>query len=146
MINKFRCFCRFVRRGFSECSIEGIPEARRKRINLSRKSKYYMKKLQPDTSGITVDRVFTWGTTVQGFTFLLKVNEDGWLNQFQIRELIIGSSICQLRGKFYSWISITMQFCLFKGMRSSSNGQLVCLLLILLTLESRQKNFTRKVN
>lgn len=49
----------FVRRGFSECSIEGIPEARRKRINLSRKSKYYMKKLQPDTSGITVDRVFT---------------------------------------------------------------------------------------
>ncbi|KAF8377655.1 hypothetical protein HHK36_031039 [Tetracentron sinense] len=46
----------FVRRGFSECSIEFIPEARRKKINLSRKSKYYMKKLQPDMSGITVDR------------------------------------------------------------------------------------------
>ncbi|XP_043710793.1 probable amino-acid acetyltransferase NAGS2, chloroplastic isoform X3 [Telopea speciosissima] len=46
----------FVRRGFSECSIESIPEARRKRINLSRKSKYYMKVLQPDMSGITVHR------------------------------------------------------------------------------------------
>ncbi|XP_057975815.1 probable amino-acid acetyltransferase NAGS2, chloroplastic isoform X2 [Malania oleifera] len=42
----------FVRRGFSECSIESIPEARRKRINLSRRSKYYMKFLQPDMSGI----------------------------------------------------------------------------------------------
>lgn len=49
----------FVRRGFSECSIEMIPEERRKRINLSRRSKYYMKKLQPDMSGITVNRVFT---------------------------------------------------------------------------------------
>ncbi|XP_022856785.1 probable amino-acid acetyltransferase NAGS1, chloroplastic [Olea europaea var. sylvestris] len=42
----------FVRRGFSECSIECIPEVRRKKINLSRKSKYYMKKLLPDRSGI----------------------------------------------------------------------------------------------
>ncbi|MQM09674.1 hypothetical protein Taro_042551 [Colocasia esculenta] len=49
----------FVRRGFSECSIESIPEERRKRINLSRGSKYYMKKLQPELGGITVD----------GFTF-----------------------------------------------------------------------------
>lgn len=48
----------FVRRGFIECSIEMIPEERRKRINLSRRSKYYMKKLQPNMSGITVDRVF----------------------------------------------------------------------------------------
>ncbi|KAI3958888.1 hypothetical protein MKX01_023564 [Papaver californicum] len=45
----------FVRRGFSECSIESIPETRRKRINLSRRSKYYMKWLQPDRSGITVN-------------------------------------------------------------------------------------------
>ncbi|KAL2504738.1 putative amino-acid acetyltransferase NAGS1 [Abeliophyllum distichum] len=45
----------FVRRGFSECSIEYIPEARRKKINLSRKSKYYMKKLLPDRSGIWLD-------------------------------------------------------------------------------------------
>ncbi|KAI3953309.1 hypothetical protein MKX01_042304 [Papaver californicum] len=45
----------FVRRGFSECSIESIPEMRRKRINLSRRSKYYMKWLQPDRSGITVN-------------------------------------------------------------------------------------------
>uniref|UniRef100_A0A0D9X0X0 N-acetyltransferase domain-containing protein n=1 Tax=Leersia perrieri TaxID=77586 RepID=A0A0D9X0X0_9ORYZ len=37
----------FVRRGFSECSIESIPEQRRKRINLSRGSKYYIKQLQP---------------------------------------------------------------------------------------------------
>ncbi|CAH8326102.1 unnamed protein product [Eruca vesicaria subsp. sativa] len=35
----------FVRRGFQECSIQVIPETRRERINLSRKSKYYMKKL-----------------------------------------------------------------------------------------------------
>lgn len=35
----------FVRRGFSECSIESIPEQRRKRINLSRGSKYYIKEL-----------------------------------------------------------------------------------------------------
>ncbi|KAL4181784.1 hypothetical protein AMTRI_Chr12g272780 [Amborella trichopoda] len=47
----------FVRRGFSECPIESIPEERRKRINLSRRSKYYMKKLQPERGGITVDKV-----------------------------------------------------------------------------------------
>ncbi|KAL5753150.1 hypothetical protein ACOSQ2_023657 [Xanthoceras sorbifolium] len=46
----------FKSRGFRECSIEMLPDERRKRINLSRNSKYYMKKLLPDTSGITVDR------------------------------------------------------------------------------------------
>ncbi|XP_058228277.1 probable amino-acid acetyltransferase NAGS2, chloroplastic isoform X1 [Rhododendron vialii] len=49
----------FVRRGFSECSIECIPEEKRKKINRSRGSKYYTKKLQPDMSGISIDRVFT---------------------------------------------------------------------------------------
>lgn len=44
----------FVRRGFSECSIDCIPEERRRRINLSRNSKYYMKKLVPDKSGIAI--------------------------------------------------------------------------------------------
>ncbi|KFK30379.1 hypothetical protein AALP_AA7G253500 [Arabis alpina] len=44
----------FVRRGFQECSIEMIPKTRRQRINLSRKSKYYIKKLLPDHSGISV--------------------------------------------------------------------------------------------
>ncbi|KAG2239393.1 hypothetical protein Bca52824_091824 [Brassica carinata] len=44
----------FVRRGFQECSIEVIPETRRQRINLSRNSKYYMKKLLPDKSGISI--------------------------------------------------------------------------------------------
>ncbi|XP_015890353.3 probable amino-acid acetyltransferase NAGS2, chloroplastic isoform X2 [Ziziphus jujuba] len=48
----------FVRRGFSECSIELIPEERRRKINLSRNSKYYIKKLLPDTSGISVNRAF----------------------------------------------------------------------------------------
>ncbi|KAL4577519.1 hypothetical protein LXL04_013628 [Taraxacum kok-saghyz] len=48
----------FVRRGFSECSIENIPEERRKRINLSRGSKYYMKQLLPDTSGIRFNSMF----------------------------------------------------------------------------------------
>ncbi|XP_024025459.1 probable amino-acid acetyltransferase NAGS2, chloroplastic isoform X1 [Morus notabilis] len=47
----------FVRRGFSECSIESIPNKRRKSINLSRNSKYYMKKLLPDTSGITINSI-----------------------------------------------------------------------------------------
>ncbi|KAF8410238.1 hypothetical protein HHK36_002761 [Tetracentron sinense] len=47
----------FVRRGFSQCHIEFIPATRREKINLSRRSKYYMKKLQPDLSGITVDKV-----------------------------------------------------------------------------------------
>ncbi|XP_066395102.1 probable amino-acid acetyltransferase NAGS2, chloroplastic [Miscanthus floridulus] len=42
----------FVRRGFSECSIESIPEQRRKRINLSRGSKYYIKQLQPKPAGV----------------------------------------------------------------------------------------------
>ncbi|XP_052204620.1 probable amino-acid acetyltransferase NAGS2, chloroplastic isoform X2 [Diospyros lotus] len=46
----------FVRRGFSECSIETIPVEKRKKINTSRGSKYYMKKLRPDRSGITIDR------------------------------------------------------------------------------------------
>ncbi|KHN23252.1 Amino-acid acetyltransferase [Glycine soja] len=49
----------FVRRGFSECSIDYIPEKKRKTINLSRKSKYYMKKLLPNKSGITVSSRFT---------------------------------------------------------------------------------------
>lgn len=35
-----------------------IPDERRKKINLSRKSKYYLKKLLPDRSGITADRAF----------------------------------------------------------------------------------------
>ncbi|KAF5769626.1 putative amino-acid N-acetyltransferase transcription regulator GNAT family [Helianthus annuus] len=48
----------FVRRGFTECSIEDIPVERRKRINLSRGSKYYMKQLLPDTSGIRVNSMF----------------------------------------------------------------------------------------
>lgn len=48
----------FVRRGFSECTIDKIPEDRRKKINLSRKSKYYMKQLLPDTSGIRFDSMF----------------------------------------------------------------------------------------
>ncbi|CAA7035902.1 unnamed protein product [Microthlaspi erraticum] len=47
----------FVRRGFQECSIEMIPESRRQRINLSRRSKYYIKKLLPDRSGISVSRM-----------------------------------------------------------------------------------------
>ncbi|RDX96847.1 putative amino-acid acetyltransferase NAGS2, chloroplastic, partial [Mucuna pruriens] len=37
----------------TECSINYIPEKKRKTINLSRKSKYYMKKLLPNKSGIT---------------------------------------------------------------------------------------------
>ncbi|KAK7406441.1 hypothetical protein VNO78_08065 [Psophocarpus tetragonolobus] len=44
----------FVRRGFSECSIDYIPEKKRRVINLSRNSKYYMKKLLPNKSGIIV--------------------------------------------------------------------------------------------
>ncbi|KAI3451913.1 hypothetical protein Pfo_008578 [Paulownia fortunei] len=48
----------FVRRGFSECSIEHIPEERRKKINISRRSKYYMKKLLPDRSGIRLNGAF----------------------------------------------------------------------------------------
>ncbi|EYU41380.1 hypothetical protein MIMGU_mgv1a003174mg [Erythranthe guttata] len=48
----------FVRRGFTECSIESIPEERRKRINISRRSKYYMKRLLPDGSGIRLDNAY----------------------------------------------------------------------------------------
>ncbi|XP_078435369.1 putative amino-acid acetyltransferase NAGS2, chloroplastic [Wolffia australiana] len=47
----------FVRRGFSACSIEELPEERTKKINLSRGSKYYIKVLQPEDGGITVDFV-----------------------------------------------------------------------------------------
>ncbi|KOM32426.1 hypothetical protein LR48_Vigan01g198200 [Vigna angularis] len=49
----------FVRRGFSECSIDFIPEKKRKKINLSRKSKYYRKKLLPNKSGITFGSNFS---------------------------------------------------------------------------------------
>ncbi|KAL2522662.1 putative amino-acid acetyltransferase NAGS1 [Forsythia ovata] len=49
----------FVRRGFCECSIERIPEKRREKINLSRRSKYYMKNLLPDRSGIRLDTAFS---------------------------------------------------------------------------------------
>ncbi|KAL8151495.1 hypothetical protein V2J09_021303 [Rumex salicifolius] len=44
----------FMRRGFTECSVDSIPEGRRKKINQACKSKYYMKKLVPNRSGITV--------------------------------------------------------------------------------------------
>lgn len=37
----------FVRRGFSACSFESIPEEKRERINRSRGSKHYLKFLQP---------------------------------------------------------------------------------------------------
>ncbi|WOK93121.1 putative amino-acid acetyltransferase NAGS2, chloroplastic [Canna indica] len=46
----------FVRRGFTECSIESIPAERRKNINFSRGSKYYMKKLQMEEGGITINK------------------------------------------------------------------------------------------
>ncbi|CAK9136036.1 unnamed protein product [Ilex paraguariensis] len=49
----------FVRRGFTECSIDSIPEERRKKINLSRRSKYYTKQLPPDSSGIRFNRVYS---------------------------------------------------------------------------------------
>ncbi|XP_010489571.1 PREDICTED: probable amino-acid acetyltransferase NAGS1, chloroplastic [Camelina sativa] len=52
----------FVRRGFQKCSISMIPEARQERINISRRSKYYMKKLLPDRSGISVVRTFQFGS------------------------------------------------------------------------------------
>ncbi|KAL0919674.1 hypothetical protein M5K25_011787 [Dendrobium thyrsiflorum] len=45
----------FVRRGFRACSFESIPEERRKNINLSRGSKYYMKYLQNDVGGISIN-------------------------------------------------------------------------------------------
>ena len=48
-------WCRFVRRGFSACSIESIPEQRRKRINLSRGSKYYIKELLPMHAAVTAN-------------------------------------------------------------------------------------------
>ncbi|XP_008795648.2 probable amino-acid acetyltransferase NAGS1, chloroplastic isoform X1 [Phoenix dactylifera] len=48
----------FVRRGFSECSIESIPDERRKKINFLRGSKYYMKNLQPEQGGITINRAY----------------------------------------------------------------------------------------
>ncbi|RXI07045.1 hypothetical protein DVH24_026181 [Malus domestica] len=57
--NDTRFSHRFVRRGFSQCSIESIPGRRRTKINLSRKSKYYIKQLLPDASGITVNKDFT---------------------------------------------------------------------------------------
>lgn len=45
----------FVSRGFSECTIDSIPESRRTRINLTRGSKYYIKKLQPIYNRVIVD-------------------------------------------------------------------------------------------
>ncbi|XP_072973055.1 probable amino-acid acetyltransferase NAGS2, chloroplastic [Typha angustifolia] len=45
----------FVRRGFSECSIESVPLERRKIINLSHGSKCYVKKLQPEHGGSPVN-------------------------------------------------------------------------------------------
>ncbi|CAA2979313.1 probable amino-acid acetyltransferase NAGS1, chloroplastic [Olea europaea subsp. europaea] len=49
---------RFARRGFCECFIECMPQKREK-INLSRRSKYHMKNLQPDRSGIRLDTAFS---------------------------------------------------------------------------------------
>lgn len=45
----------FARRGFRACPFESIPEERRKNINLSRGSKYYMKYLQRDAGGISIN-------------------------------------------------------------------------------------------
>ncbi|XP_075498602.1 putative amino-acid acetyltransferase NAGS1, chloroplastic isoform X1 [Primulina tabacum] len=49
----------FVRRGFCECSIDCIPEHRRKIINLTRRSKYYTKRISPDMMGIRFNSSFT---------------------------------------------------------------------------------------
>lgn len=48
-------FDRFVSRGFSECSIECIPQEKRSKINWSRGSECYMKKLRSNMSGISND-------------------------------------------------------------------------------------------
>ena len=62
---------RFVRRGFSECSIESIPEQRRKRINLSRGSKYYIKQLQPKPAGVNANNfVIRWLSTHRAWCHL----------------------------------------------------------------------------
>ena len=45
---------RFARRGFTECTIESIPSERRKRIDLSRGSKYYIKELQHEFGGTAI--------------------------------------------------------------------------------------------
>ncbi|XP_078164477.1 putative amino-acid acetyltransferase NAGS1, chloroplastic [Carex rostrata] len=45
----------FERRGFSECSMESLPEEKRKKINKSRGSKCYMKTLQPEQGGISIN-------------------------------------------------------------------------------------------
>ncbi|KAJ7554597.1 hypothetical protein O6H91_05G000400 [Diphasiastrum complanatum] len=45
----------FVHRGFSECTIDMIPEQRRSKINLSRGSKYYVKTLQTTINDISIE-------------------------------------------------------------------------------------------
>ncbi|KAL3688994.1 hypothetical protein R1sor_015303 [Riccia sorocarpa] len=40
----------FVHRGFSECTVESLPEERRKRINFARGAKYYVKHLTKDVT------------------------------------------------------------------------------------------------
>ncbi|KAJ3693172.1 hypothetical protein LUZ60_008652 [Juncus effusus] len=47
----------FVRRGFSECSIDSIPEEKRKKINRARGSKCYMKILPQEQGGITINNM-----------------------------------------------------------------------------------------
>ncbi|EFJ12067.1 hypothetical protein SELMODRAFT_125041 [Selaginella moellendorffii] len=42
----------FVHRGFSECTIDDLPAAKRSKVNLSRGSKYYMKILLSQCNGI----------------------------------------------------------------------------------------------
>lgn len=44
----------FVRRGFAECTIESLPKEKRKKIDLSRGSKYYIKNLLPKCGRIGV--------------------------------------------------------------------------------------------
>lgn len=48
----------FVRRGFCECSMEYIPEHRREKISLTRRSKYYTKRISPDMIGIRLSNSF----------------------------------------------------------------------------------------
>ncbi|BBN08630.1 amino-acid N-acetyltransferase [Marchantia polymorpha subsp. ruderalis] len=42
----------FVHRGFSECTVESLPEERRKKINFARGAKYYIKHLSADSNNL----------------------------------------------------------------------------------------------
>lgn len=138
---------RFERRGFSECSMESLPEEKRKKINRSRGSKCYMKTLQPEQGGISVSGHSFGYSSLQGFCFKICARLErtvqisfytvgGYRTGYEFMEVVhyfvLVSEFCQyqeymLKQVFQSYLCFTLSvitaqeclYCMWRGVKTS---------------------------